>query len=257
MNSCIYQGRVRHRRFVPRRHEFSYRLFLMYLDLDELDELFNRYWCWSSRRPAIAWFNRDDHLGDRQIPLKQSVGDLVWEITGRRPRGPIRLLTHLRYFGYGFNPVSFYYCFDPSGEQLETIVAEVNNTPWGEQYCYVLASDRDIGAGSHKRYKPTKQFHVSPFMPMDIDYDWRFSQPADRLHVHMANHRQGQKIFDATLQLGRKPISSLSLSSALIRFPLITVKVVFGIYTQALLLWLKSAPFYPHPRNDEAPHSAS
>ncbi len=178
MHSAIYRGWVRHRRHAPRRHVFRYRLFLLYLDLAELDTVFRGRWLWSTRRLALARFHRADHLGDTATPLDAAVRDLVEAQTGRRPAGPIRLLTHLRYFGYCFNPVSFYYCFDASGARVETIVAEVNNTPWGERHCYVLDETHDAGCGDRRRYRFDKAFHVSPFMPMDLTYDWRFGSPA-------------------------------------------------------------------------------
>ena len=223
---------------------------MMYLDLAELPGLFDRRWLWSARRRAIAQFRRSDHMGPQDVPLDQAVRDLVRERTGAAPRGPIRLLTHLRYFGHVFNPVSFYYCFDEDDEHVETIVAEVNNTPWGEQYCYVLPQADNRGSGEHARFTPEKVMHVSPFMEMDVDYDWRFAPPGKRLAVHMANAREGRKIFDATLNLERREISAASLAAVLVSFPLVTLKVVFGIYWQALRLWLKGVPVHDHPDKD-------
>ncbi len=263
MHSCLYVGQVRHRRRQAARHQFAYRLFMVYLDLDELPRVFRGRWLWSVTRPNVAWFKRSDHLGDTQSPLGDAVRDLVAKRTGRRPPGPIRLLTHLRYFGYGFNPVSFYYCFDGAGERVETIVAEVNNTPWGEQHCYVLSADQDSGRHGHKRFQMRKSFHVSPFMPMQIDYDWRFSTPDEGLSVHMESYKAARKIFDATLSLRRRPISSASLMGVLALYPLLTVKVVGAIYYQALRLWLKRVPFCTHPdkldpasRNEELTHES-
>lgn len=265
MHSCLYVGRVRHRRRYPTQHQFAYRLFLLYLDLDELPEVFRGHWLWSATsRPNVAWFKRSDHLGDARIPLGEAVRDLVRDSTGRRPSGPIRLLTHLRYFGYGFNPVSFYYCFDSAGGQVDTIVAEVNNTPWNEQHCYVLDAQQDLGRYGHHRYKLRKSFHVSPFMPMEMDYDWRFSKPDQDLSVHMENRIGADKIFDATLTLQRRPISSAALNGAVLQFPVMTMKVVAAIYYQALRLWLKRVPLYTHPgtlrsapRSKELSHESS
>jgi DUF1365 family protein len=167
--------------------------------------------------------------------------------TGKRPTGPIRLLTHLRYFGHSFNPVSFYYCFDSAGTNVETIVAEITNTPWKERHAYVLPVAGSAVSGGAWRFQFDKQFHVSPFMPMDMRYDWRFSAPAAGLHVHMENWRDGRSAFDATLSLKREPITSASLARALAAFPLMTAQVITLIHWQALRLWLKRTPFFTHP----------
>ena len=255
MHSCLYNGQVRHRRFAPARHEFEYRLFMLYLDLDEMPGLFDRFWMWSSSRPNLAWFRRADHLGDPDRPLAECVRDLVEQRSGRRPHGPVRLLTHLRYCGHGFNPVSFYYCFDPTGKTVEHTIAEVNNTPWGEQHCYLLNASPAQQELRVQRFELEKQFHVSPFMGMDIHYQWSFARPGNRLFAHLKNSRDGDKLFDATLHLERAPITSASLSGALLRYPLMTLRVMAAIYYQALRLWLKKTPFYTHPAKKEAPYS--
>ena len=122
MKSCIYEGQVRHRRFSPAKHEFNYNLFLAYLDLDELDVVFNKRWFWSTKLPALARFKREDYIGDPSVSIKESVNRIVKKETGENIHGPVRVLTHLRYFGYVFNPVTFYYCFDKRGENVEVIV---------------------------------------------------------------------------------------------------------------------------------------
>jgi len=238
--SCIYVGALRHRRFAPVDHRFEYPLFMMYLDLDELPELFDRRPLWSARRPALAWFRRSDHLGPSDRPLIESVRDVVESRLGRRPQGPVRLLTHLRYLGFGFNPVSFYYCYDASGDAVEAVVAEINNTPWGEQYCYVLDGLRPDAFA--------KDFHISPFLDMDHTYRWRFAAPGDRIAVHMENYNGDEKIFDATLGLERRPITAWSLNSMLVRYPAMAAQVFARIYWQALQLWWKKCPYFPHPR---------
>jgi len=255
MHSAIYTGRLRHRRFAPRANAFDYRLFMMYIDLAELETVFAGCWLWSTRGPAPAWLRRADYLGDPRVPLDQAVRDRVARETGRRPEGPIRMLTHLRYFGYGFNPVTFYYCFDAADLDVETIVAEITNTPWNERHAYVLTDDRNQGRGPIRRFRLGKEFHVSPFMSMDIGYDWRFSAPRDRLFVHMENYQDGIKMFDATLNLERRTVTAGNLARALLSFPLMTVKVSAAIYWQALRLWLKRVPFHPHP--DKVPSGES
>lgn len=247
MKSAVYLGQVRHRRMAPTKHAFRYRMFMMYLDLAELPKLFRHHWLWSAHRPALARFRREDHFGDPEKSLDEVVRDRVELETGSRPGGPIRLLTHLRYFGYVFNPASFYYCYDENDDRVEAVVVEVSNTPWGERYCYVLPRSQSQGVGRHHRFRPKKNFHVSPFMEMDVDYDWRFNEPCENLTVHMENARSGEKIFDVTLELQRKEITTGSLTGILLMFPFMTMKVIAAIYWQALRLWLKKTPVQDHP----------
>jgi DUF1365 family protein len=248
-HSALYVGHIRHRRHEPRSNSFRYRIFLTLIDLDELQDIFVGRWFWSTRRPALARFRRADFLGDPTIPLDQAVRDKVQHETGCRPTGPIRLLTHLRYFGYNFNPVSFYYVFDSTGTRVETIVAEITNTPWDERHAYVLSVDQAETVGATVwRWQFAKQFHVSPFLPMDMQYDWRFSSPAERLDVHMENWRAGRCEFDSTLTLRREPLTAGALARVLLQHPFITFKVSALIYWQALRLWLKRIPFFTHPK---------
>jgi len=252
MESCIYEGRVNHTRTKPAVHSFNYRLFMMYLDLDELPTLFQKRWFWSTSRPALARFRRRDHVGPAERALADAVRDLVESETGHRPQGPIRLLTNLSYFGYRFNPVSFYYSFAADGKSVQTIVAEVNNTPWGEQDTYVLPCDGRAEDLSAWRFKPAKKMHVSPFMPMDIDYDWVLARPDKRLSVHMSNAKDGKRFFDASMIMRRREINATSLAGVLIRFPLLTVKIIAAIHWQAGRLWLKRCPVYVHPKKKRA-----
>lgn len=245
MHSCLYSGQVRHRRLRPVEHIFAHRLFMVYLDLAELPQVFRGRWLWSVERPAVASLRRKDHFGDPAQSLEHCVRDLVETRLGWRPAGPIRLLTHLRYFGHCFNPVSFYYCFDAAGEQVVAMVLEVNNTPWGERHCYVLQSQTP--ARGVARYHFGKDFHVSPFLPMDMDYRWSFAPPGERLAAGMQALRAGQRVFDAGLALERVEITGTSLAATLLRQPLMTLRVVALIHYQALRLWLKRVPVYTHP----------
>ena len=248
MKSALYEGRVRHRRFTPVTHEFEYRIFYAYLDLAEFPEALDRLPGWSARRPAIARFAREDHLGDPEIPLDVSIRDLVQEQCGTRPSGPIRVLALPRTLGVAFNPVSFFYCF-ADDESLTHIVAEVDNTPWGERHCYAVDVARDdFGTGRAMRFRVPKVFHVSPFHPMSQEYEWRFTKPGDSLVVHMENWEEGAVRGDATLTLRRKELSRANATRALIRHPAMAMTVLAGIYAQAARLWLKGAPYHPHPK---------
>ncbi|WP_332309404.1 DUF1365 domain-containing protein [Pseudomarimonas arenosa] len=245
--SAIYRGHIVHRRNSPRPHRFRYPLFLLYLDLDELEQLFRGRWFWSVNRRNLAEFRRSDYLGDADRPLSDCVRDEVQTHTGHRPAGPIRLLTHLRYFGHCFNPVSFYYCFEADGTTPNCIVAEITNTPWQERHRYVLDLRRAEATPRGWIWQFDKQFHVSPFLPMNRQYRWRFSAPDEQLFVHMDSIDRSITDFDASLSLTRQPISAGNLAAQLLRFPAMTMQVVLGIHWQALRLWLKRNPVYDHP----------
>jgi uncharacterized protein len=243
--SCLYEGAVRHRRFEVRRHDLRYRLNLAYVDLDELPGLLDGNLIRS--RPGLVRFRRRDYLGEASVPLDQAVRDEVQRQSGRRPDGPIRLLTQLRSYGICFNPVSFYYCFDAAGERLEHVLAEVTNTPWGERHAYVLTA-ADTAApvtGSSE-----KVLHVSPFMGMDYRYEWQVTAPAKRLEVHIESHRAGERRFDATLCLRRRELTRASLARAAGRYPFATLRVLALIYAHALRLKLKGVPVHRHPAAD-------
>jgi DUF1365 family protein len=246
MKSCIYRGQVSHRRFRPVRNDFRYSLFMMYVDLAELDRVFDGYWFWSARRPAPAWFRRADHLGNPAVPLDQAVRDLVEQDAGFRPSGPIRLLTHFRYFGYAFNPLSAYYCFTPD-EELDAVVLEVSNMPWREMHPYVLTRGRPVGPGAW-RYEFAKEFHVSPFLPPDMQYRCTLAPPGERLTLALENWKGGRRAFDAHLNFHREPLGHGALARALATDPLATLRVAALIHWQALKLWRKRAPIYDHPR---------
>jgi DUF1365 family protein len=247
----VYEGWVRHRRYGDVRHELRTRVFMLYLDLDELPALFDDYRFASARGRALAEFRRSDHLGDPAHPLADVIRDRVAAETGTRPAGPIRLLTNLRYFAHCFNPVSFYYCFDGADGSVVAIVAEVTNTPWGEHHAYVLVPDASRAPGSVMRGRFAKQFHVSPFMAMDHSYDWRTNEPAEQLLVHIDSVREGRTAFDATVSLQRHTLTPSSLYRRLARNPLLTVRIVGQIYAHGLRIWMKGAPYFPNP--SEAP----
>ncbi len=245
MTSCLYTGVLRHRRHLPRPHRFRYRVFMPFLRLDELPALFDGVPLWSARRPAPGWFRRADFLGDPARDLEDEVRRRILEETGRQHTGPIYLLANLRYFGLQMNPLCCYYCYAEDGTTLEYLVAEVTNTPWNERHSYVMQASAD---GGTLRSDFDKNFHVSPFNPMAMRYQWRSNTPGDRLAIHLANSTDEGTVFDATLALRAEPLTAGNLNRMLLRYPLMTAKVAAAIYWQALRLFIKRMPLYPHPK---------
>lgn len=251
LNSAIYSGRVRHRRFSPKLHEFEYTVFMMYLDTREIDQVISLSPFWSKKYFAPAQYKRSDfHIdkknkGNPNLPsVDESIRNTLEDFTSIRPKGPIRMLVNLRYWGFNMNPLSTYYCFDEADENLVAIVAEVHNTPWNERHSYVLTSDQ-FSKKQHVNFE--KEFHVSPFNPINMQYRWHSTTPNSTLAIHLENWQDDEIIMDATMALQHETISTASLNKILIRFPWMTVKIVLAIYWQAIKLWWKGVPIFDHP----------
>ncbi|RMF14767.1 MAG: DUF1365 domain-containing protein [Candidatus Dadabacteria bacterium] len=240
--SAIYEGTIRHQRFAPVRHGFRWRTFMLYMDLDELPSLLDRLPLWSGRRPAPGRFRREDYFGDPRVSLADTVRDTVAEACGVRPEGPVRMLGHLRYFGYVFNPVVFYYLFDRHEQHCAT-VADITNTPWGERHQIVLPAAN----GPFSRHRFAKPFHVSPFMPLAQEYDWTIGRPGEALTIAMRNLEDGRPLFTALLELRRRPITRGAMAGLLVRYPLQTVQIIARIYAHALWLRLKGVRYLEYP----------
>lgn len=238
----LYVGSVRHRRHAPRRHAFTYPVFLALLDIDRIPELMGRSRLTSYNRWNWATFDERDHFGDPGRPLRERVAQDAAASGVELPDGPIFLLTSLRYLGYSFNPVSFFYCYDRGGE-LRAVLAEVNNT-FVETHNYWLTQASCTGT---RRYRTPKVFHVSPFLPLAMDYEFAFSEPGDRLAVHIDTLQRGDRVLDATIALRWHPWEPTGIRRTLVRFPWMTAKVIVAIHFQALRLYLKRLRFYPHP----------
>ncbi len=251
MESCLYRGTVAHERKKP-GHRFEYATAWAYLDLDEIDDLIDHRWMLSRRRFAPASFNRNDHLGESSVGLKQAVRELVLSKTGIDATGPVRLLTQLRHFGVYFSPINLYFCFDLAGTVV-AIVAEVSNTPWNQRYHYVLWSGNQLD-GKPGQYLHAKEFHVSPFMDMNANYRWLINQPSDELNLSLCSEKEGERVFQADLFLTRRPLSDWQLVRSIARRPIAGMNILAAIYFQALRLWIKRCPFFPHP--DQVPMPA-
>ncbi len=245
--SGIYCGWIRHRRFAPKPHGFGYRFHMLYLDLEELPSLFEGRWLWSFGRSNLLSFRRSDYLGPEGQSLREAVLDRVEAALGRRPAGRLGILTQVRTMGYLFNPVSFYYSHDGEGN-LDAIVAEITNTPWGERHAYVLdAKLGDQGAGRYV-FEFDKGFHVSPFFPMGQTYCWEFTWQRNEVFVGMTNHEGGKCVFEASLVGHRQELTGRNMVAAILRYPLQPLRMQMAIYGHAARLYLKRTPFFTHPK---------
>ena len=300
MHSCMYVGRVRHRRRADIEHQFCYRLWWSYLDLDEIPELVGQGLLsrsrWGKAHFCAQRHQRDRLLVDRpgcQAPharqssaaqitafnpqaLREAICDAVQKQVGWRPNGPIRMLAQLTHFGIYFSPLTIYYVFDQQ-ERLIASVAEVNNTPWGEQHSYILTGSNDDACESTlqaeswsgsdssvvavarpprlpelRQCSHAKVFHVSPFMEMEKTYAWRISPPSERLTVHIdCESPNGAVDFDATMVLKKRKLTRGNLLRCVCARPLTPLWILGGIYFEALRLWLKGARFVPHPNKNK------
>ncbi len=258
--SAIYRGFVRHRRFTPRRHEFRYPLFMVFLRLDELDNLANRSWLFGTRPWHWARFRRGDYLGDAQVSLEAAVKQKIAAASGLTPeelQGDVYFYGHLRYLGFYFSPLNLYFLGQDG--VMRYMVAEVSNTPWNERHYYVI----DLGnLAPH-----AKEFHVSPFNPMQQRYTWKVTPPGGNrrksmVHLEVSQADEKAPLFDATMVMKQRPLNHKSLLRVLLSTPAQTLSMVAGIYWQALRLYLKKVPLHAHPKRSateraKAPGEAS
>lgn len=247
MRDALYIGQLSHRRFTPKRNEFTYDVCYYFLDVDKIHKRFRYPFLFSYNFPGILSFWRKKYLGPTNKSLKEAVSELIKDKTGKEFAGRAFIFTNVSYFGLCFNPVTFYFCYEE--EKLKYIVSEITNTPWGERHASVFCAED----GDNHQYSFKKDFHVSPFMPMTIDYKWIFETPAESLRIVMQNRNNGEQsvCFDSTLKVERRELNPKNVVEAFLRFPLVTLKTVFAIYWQALKLYLKKVPFYTHPAKEK------
>lgn len=258
LQSRWLEGTIRHRRKAPVNHEFCYRTGMLALDLREWDRVTRISPLFSLEKFNWLSLYRKDYFRPDQGDLMAAVSGQVEAATGWRPDGAVQLITHPRYFGYVFNPVSFYFCYDRGdlpneGAVPRVILVQITNTPWKETHTYCLETRRQPTTDTadttwrSERFEFSKRFHVSPFNPMDQHYRWTFSFRGPQLRVHMNVLQGDQKQFDATLVVQRAPLDRKILHGSLRQFPLEAFKVTAGIYWHALKLKLKGVPFFTHP----------
>lgn len=252
--SALYEGTLAHQRHIDVGHGFAQPIVMAYLDLDEVDHVFDPHPLWSAHRPAPVRFRREDMHGDPELPLAVAVRRTVADALGAPPSGPIRVLTHLRHWGWTFNPISLYFCFDGADTRVDTVVAEVTNTPWNERHAYVLPFPEPERA-EREGVRFAKELHVSPFMDLDLDHVLRFGPPGgDHLVVEMDDRRRDasdELVFSARLSLERRPLDRDSMTHVLRHQALPSHRVSAGIYRNALRLWRMGAPFRPHPQRSK------
>jgi len=247
--SRFFEGSVLHHRLAPKEHRFEYKLFMVHLFLDELPDVFGKVKGWSALRPSLAWFRRRDYFQPETPCLEKAIRGEVAKRTGHCPTGRISMLTHLRYFGFIMNPVTFYVCWSEDESHPEFILAEITNTPWSERHTYMIEAQEHQRKPVRKTFK--KSFHVSPFMPMDQSYAWSFDLSKEHLSINMKNQEDQKTVFFVGLNMDSQPITQRTATRCLFKYPFITLKVALGIYVQAFKLWRKSIPLYDHPN----PHS--
>lgn len=273
-NSKLYVGRVWHTRLQPKRHGFDYPIFMFALDLEE--DFGNFLW-------PLVQFREADHLknGEELQPDKpkdNALVDRILRFVSTKTNGNfqptleshrVMLLTHLCYYGYNFNPVSFYYVVDKQTNELTALLGEVSNTPWTEMYCYVLhpssidkvqTNIKEIAKRTQYNYSFPKEFHVSPFMEMDYWYDWSFvgvpsSIPDDSSSLTVINSMRSrssdQMVFIAKLIMESQNITPWSVAWQMIRFPVFCMIIQIWIHYQAAWLFIKGIVYIPHPEESE------
>jgi uncharacterized protein len=238
--SAIYECEVMHHRLKPREHRFQYNVFYLWLDLDVIDGLAKRLRFFSRNRFNLFSFHDSDHMDYGAGDVKANVLRFLRESgVDTTPIASIRLLTFPRVFGYIFNPVCFYYAFDASGTPL-CAVAEVTNT-FHEQKPYVLRENEE---GKRFRLITPKHFYVSPFFGLEVSFDFKLPVPGDHLEIHIDDREAGERVLLTKLSGKRRELTDGALMACAVKYPLLTLRVIFLIHWHAFRLWMKRIPFH-------------
>lgn len=255
-SNAFYRGRVFHRRLIAPKYDFAYRVFNVCLDIDRVAEVSERLRLFSYNRFNLFSFYDKDHLstdnqksGDGADALRRWVESGLREHGIDLQGGRIRLFCYPRILGFVFNPLSVWYCHD-SQDRLVAILCEVRNT-FGERHCYLLRNPQGGELDISQTHHHAKQFHVSPFLPISGEYEFRFSQPSAKLDVSIVWREKGERSMIATQRNTQVPISDWTLLKTFFGLPLMTLKVVFAIHWQALKIWFRGARFYKKPKPPE------
>ena len=240
MNSALYQCRIFHKRLRPVERQFAYSVFMMSLDLDELESnaLSEKHWLFSQNKWNIYTIHNSDYLTEGDHSIKQKLLSYLAEQDINLSKiERITLQTFPRIFGYQFNPVSFYYIYD-SSDKMIAVVAEVGNTYLEKKLFFI---DR-----SHKpgwlRLRTNKDFYVSPFSQVDDHFDFQIGPMSEKWSININDENDEGLVLVSTIRGERKPISSLRLSWYIVRYPLLTLRVIFLIHWHALIMWIKKLP---------------
>ncbi|WP_435237731.1 DUF1365 domain-containing protein [Psychromonas sp. PT13] len=249
LKSGIYKGWVGHRRFSPKPHSFKYGIFLLAIDLDELPKLTNIGPWFKSNKFAPLNLKCSDYLDHKSQLSKQDVWLKIQSLGAKIVPKRVMFIGQLRCFGLYFSPINAYYCFDQD-DQLIYLLAEVSNTPWNERHYYLIPLNPSEDKKAANKLISEKVFHVSPFMDLNMEYQWVIKKPADQLKLHIQNMHlsTGEKVFDASLTMQRMDFTNKNLRSCLASIPMMTLKTLWGIYWQALKLFIKGVPYVAHPQ---------
>ena len=249
--SALYRGRVTHRRTRPKSHMLAYRVFWLLLDLAEIDRLDGRVRLFSRNGFNLLSFHDRDHGDGSGAAIRPQVeawlGRAGIDIAG----GPIRLLTMPRVLGYVFNPISLFYCHQPDG-RLAAVIYEVTST-FGVRHAYVIPVPAEDQPGGLIRQRAAKALHVSPFMDMEMDYEFRGHAPDERLDLTIDGVDAEGVLITASVGAERRPLDDRTILGAVAAMPLLTFKVVTAIHWEALKLWLKGVRLRPAPSPARTP----